>query len=769
MRENLDFLSIKNKLNKQKEDREVKPITDNSKNEIDHKDYFLSLRQSIQELVDFERDDALEEERIKMLKELISQELTEKYQEILKLFRDKSSLDENHLEREFIDINEEELKDLIEEWILELRKEIENKLGSLNKEDLECLEAECWLFFDALSTSINTKSIERDIKEYIKKNRTDVQEEGDYKEAKDLLSNELQKRYPLDKSELNVLIDMIAKENLSEYNVKKLISTLSDIYDSYNLKDVKKKIGLTVAGYTVAEGIDAMAPYFLQDAGDADFMKNAKAVSSFFGSLSISRGMEAKINLVKLEILKHLDLEINKRLTNSLFFQEFEFIHEKSLGEIYSALERGKDSVTRIMDETVSSVIPVLFGSAASIGLLTKVNPLLGGIGLGSVPIMYHIARKQNKEISKIYEEEMKEQETATSAISAMKSGFEEIRTSSNIVNVAKETKGHFDVKDESTYKRLKKEVVMNYKRVIPFDISTFIAIGVGSLLQQRGLISPGALLTNVVYSSRLTQPVQQLVGIYYDKFPRHIQNIERMNEVLGKYEKLDLPEGEKEKERTSISELDNFDISIKNLNYKNILKDFNLEIKEGEFTTVAGPSGVGKSTLLRSLSGLFKPERGGVEIGGVKIEDIKKYGSESIFSILSYCNQSPQIFPKMTLRENLLLWSKGDTGDEEIVKILKDLHLDKFVNQLDENLKYASGGEKVRIGLARTLLKNPKIMLLDEPTASLDSGARLEVLKLIQEIRKKYPDRTIICVSHDDELIELGDKKINLSNENES
>ncbi len=763
MKEKFNFLPIKNQLDKKREGKTIKPITDTSEKEIGHKDYFLSLRQSVQGFTRTENDDELENERIKMLKELISPGLTAKYKEILGQFRDKSSKTDTHPEREFIDINSKEIESLIEEWVFELTNEIENQSGKLDKEDSAELEAECWLFFDTLSTSMNTNSIERDINAYVKKNEIDTEDESNYKKGKKELSQTLQAKYPLEKVEIDVLIDMVARENFDEYNIQKLTATLSDIYKDYNLKDVKNKVGTALAGYIATEGVMAIAPYFLQDMGGAD-AENGNSLFKFFGSMSVARTIRTKTELIKLDVLKHLDSEINKRMAGSLFFQEFEFIHEKSLGEIYASLERGKESVNKMVDETIENVIPVLFGSAAAAGLLTKINPILGGIGVASIPIMHHVARKQNKEISKMYKKEIKEQEIATNALGVMKSGFEEIRTSSDMKNVADETKGHLDTKDKSTYKRLKKEVVMNYKRMIPFDISTFVAIGVGSLLQQRGLISPGAILTNVIYSSQLTQPIQELVSIYYNKFPRHIQNIERMNEVLGKYEELDLPEGEKEEDRISISELKSFDITIKNLNYKNILKNLDLEIKEGEFATIAGPSGAGKSTLLRNMIGLFKPEKGEVEIGEKNVGDIKKYGPESIFSAVSYCNQSPQIFPEMTLRENLLLWSKDNTDDSEIIKVLEDLHLDKFISELDKNLKHASGGEKVRIGLARTLLKNPKIMLLDEPTASLDSRAKLEVLNVIGEIRKNYPDRTIICVSHDDELIELGDRKINIA-----
>jgi ABC-type multidrug transport system ATPase subunit len=212
------------------------------------------------------------------------------------------------------------------------------------------------------------------------------------------------------------------------------------------------------------------------------------------------------------------------------------------------------------------------------------------------------------------------------------------------------------------------------------------------------------------------------------------------------------------------LSQLESFEISIKDLRYKGILRGVSLDVAQGEFLTLTGASGAGKSTLLRNLVGLYKPDGGEIAIGGSNIDGIKKYGEESIYSIMSYCNQSPQIFDGMTFRENLLLWSKEGTDDEKIKKVLKDLHLDTFVDRLDEEVTHLSGGEKVRIGVARTLIKGAKIMLLDEPTASLDSQAATEVRKIIAEVHEKYPDTTIICVSHDDELRNISGRSVDIS-----
>lgn len=110
-------------------------------------------------------------------------------------------------------------------------------------------------------------------------------------------------------------------------------------------------------------------------------------------------------------------------------------------------------------------------------------------------------------------------------------------------------------------------------------------------------------------------------------------------------------------------------------------------------------------------------------------------------------------------MRDNLLLWSKQGASDEKINGVLDELNLGKFVGKLDDNIKYVSGGEAVRIGLARVLLKDPKVMILDEPTASLDAESRQEVINIIEKIRIANPEKTIISVSHDEEFINKSDR----------
>jgi len=770
MKESYFFRPIKEEVEKKKEAVEVKPLTADEHEETEQrpmtlKDHWLSLRQSIQEKITFEKPTQEEQEKTKLLSELITPELMTEYKQILKGFNVKAKKTEEHPQREFIDINNEEFSANIEGWIENLINEVKSKRETgLYDSDVEELRAQCWLLFDSVGNVMNTKSLEKDIGEFYK-DKTEEFDENEAAKQKSELIKQLQGRYPLDKIEVEILVDLIKseKDENENYSPKILAETIARLWGEYKLGEKKGTIAKISLGYLMSKGVESFAPSLFQNIIAQDKF-NVAVFLEYFGLNKLSEVIDAKTEIELAKVMNEINHQINERITNSLFFQEFEFIHEKSLGEIYATLERGKNATEQILQDTISKFAPTLAGIAMSLAFLAKINPALGAIGVGSLPIMYKIAKKQNEQIWPMYEKEKREGEKISTRLGSIKSGFEEVKTSPETPTIASHVKEQMNVRDTLSLQRFIEETKNRLKSMIPFDVSTVVSAGVGGALQEAGMISGGAVLSNIIYSNQLNRPVQELVNLYFNRFSRYIQDIQRMDEIFGQYEKLDLPEGEREKDRVPVSELENFDISVKNLRYKNILRGVSLDIKQGEFITIAGASGAGKSTLLRNLVGLYKAESGEIEVGGVKNDSVKKYGKESLYSVMSYCNQNPQIFDGMTLRENLLLWSKDEVDDGKIKKVLSDLHLDKFADKLDEEAKHLSGGEKVRIGVARTLIKGAKIMLLDEPTASLDSQAATEVRKIISEINEKYPDTTIICVSHDEELIKTSKRSVNMA-----
>ena len=769
MKESYQFESIKEGIKAKKSRSEIVPITADEHENAESmpmslKDYWLSLRQSIQEKLEPEKPDIQQREITKQFSELITPELTSSYKQLLKDLNQKTKKTESHPQREYIDINVKDVSERINDWINSLIKELERKRGMpLDKDDVEELYAQCWMLFDSVSNVMNIKSLEDDVKDFYSNKKFEQLDEDGRNEAKQAFINDLRNQYPFDNEEIEILIEILKPEKDEVYSSRILVETISRLWSEYDLNEKSGAIAKICLGYFLAKGVESFAPSLFQGIMSGDKF-NVTVFLEFFGLNKIFEiiDMRTKIELEK--VVTEINHKINQRITESLFFQEFEFIHEKSLGEIFSALERGKNSTSALLQDTVSEFAPTLTGIAMSLAFLTKINPALGVIGIGSLPIMYKVARDQNRKIMPMYERERKGGEKISTRIDAITGGLEEVKTSAHTPAIATHVAEQMNTRDTLTLQRTIEEIKNRFLSRIPFDISTVIAAAVGGALQKAGMISGGAVLSNIIYSGHLNQPIKELVQLYFNKFSRCVQDIQRMDEIFGRYDKLDLPEGEREKDRVPVSELPDLNISIRNLQYKGILRGINLDIKQGEFITIAGPSGAGKSTLLRNLAGLYRAEGGEINIGGTRNDKVKKYGQESLYSVMSYCNQSPQIFEGMTLKENLLLWTKESVDDEKIKQVMKDLHLENLIGKLDEETKHLSGGEKVRVGVARTLIKGAKIMLLDEPTASLDSEAATEVRKVLSEIKEKYPDTTIICVSHDEELIKASKRSVNMS-----
>lgn len=180
---------------------------------------------------------------------------------------------------------------------------------------------------------------------------------------------------------------------------------------------------------------------------------------------------------------------------------------------------------------------------------------------------------------------------------------------------------------------------------------------------------------------------------------------------------------------------------------------DFNLEVKKGSFTTLLGESGCGKTTLLRLISGFLTPDEGFIEIDGInqnKIAPDKRH--------IGMVFQDYALFPHLTVKQNILYGIKNKNDNQTIQKltqISQTLNLEGLLQRFPNEL---SGGQQQRVALARSLILNPKILLMDEPLSSLDTKLREKVREELKEIQKKL-EITTIYVTHDrEEALSLSD-----------
>lgn len=190
------------------------------------------------------------------------------------------------------------------------------------------------------------------------------------------------------------------------------------------------------------------------------------------------------------------------------------------------------------------------------------------------------------------------------------------------------------------------------------------------------------------------------------------------------------------------------------------VLKGINIEINKGEICVLLGPSGSGKSTLLNIIGGIDNADSGYISINGEKTKEM----NEKKLTLyrrkhLGYVFQFYNLIPNLTVRENIEVGAYLSCNPLDVDDLLKTLglyeHRHKIPNQL-------SGGQQQRTSIGRAIVKNPDILLCDEPTGALDYKTSKEILKLMEDVNKKYGN-TIVMVTHNDAIKNMADRVVKL------
>ena len=190
------------------------------------------------------------------------------------------------------------------------------------------------------------------------------------------------------------------------------------------------------------------------------------------------------------------------------------------------------------------------------------------------------------------------------------------------------------------------------------------------------------------------------------------------------------------------------------------VLKGINFEVEKGEICVLLGPSGSGKSTFLNIIGGIDDADLGYVSIDSEKTKDMKeKELTRYRRKHLGYVFQMYNLIPNLNVKENIEVGAYLSDSPLDINELLNTLGLYEHRHKLPNQL---SGGQQQRTAIGRAIVKNPDILLCDEPTGALDYHTSKEILKLIEDVNKKYGN-TVIMVTHNDAIQNMADRVIKL------
>lgn len=198
------------------------------------------------------------------------------------------------------------------------------------------------------------------------------------------------------------------------------------------------------------------------------------------------------------------------------------------------------------------------------------------------------------------------------------------------------------------------------------------------------------------------------------------------------------------------------------NGSYVQVLKGINTEVEKGQMCVIQGTSGSGKSTLLNCIGGLDTAESGsimvdGTEIVGMKQDMLSEYRRDQLGFIFQFYN----LVPNLTVKENIQVCEYLTEHPLDINDLMQTLGLTEHQNKFPSQL---SGGQQQRCAIARALIKNPKLLLCDEPTGALDSKTGVQVLSLLTDVCRTH-DATVVIITHNAMIAPLGNRVIHVKN----
>ena len=420
------------------------------------------------------------------------------------------------------------------------------------------------------------------------------------------------------------------------------------------------------------------------------------------------------------------------------------------------------DTVDKFVSSSVGDIVVELLTLISISLVILYLNWQLALVILLLNPLVMSFYLHVFRKVAKIKKKENKAIEIFQNSLTESLELYNQIRVQNreayflnDIDNKAKE------IRDRGYQFGLKSEMALEFSRMlIMYSHDIFRSMGI--LMVLLGLLTIGKMLAIFAYAWIIMRPVDKLMNFMHLYFNAKT-SIERLNEIFTlnaepKYRAKVDPFKDK---KTASIRLENLSFSYDGK--IDVLKNINLEIKAGEKVAIIGQTGSGKSTLAQILIGLYPISLGNIYYNNHEIREI---GYDKVRENVGFVLQSPLMFNN-TLRFNLTLGKFYD--DEKIYQVLKVAQLYDFVNGLENRLNTVigkngtklSGGQKQRLSIARVLLDNPKIIIFDESTSSLDNETENKLLKALESY---IEDKTVITIAHRRTSIEKSDRVIDLS-----
>ena len=417
---------------------------------------------------------------------------------------------------------------------------------------------------------------------------------------------------------------------------------------------------------------------------------------------------------------------------------------ENATGKVQARIDQGVSSISRTVQNFFIDLLPLFTSAVLALILMFAANVYVGLVAMSIVPVYFWITWRQARRL-KGWRREMRTYRESKSQ------GIKNIVDSINVIKSfnreAIEGKKQLDLQNQVTDNQMKtRQVSFYYGGIKSFvkQVGTVLVIILTAylvLIDYPGM-TIGKIMYHVMLFSNVIAPITQLQRIFDDVNDALIY-AEGFFDILHSDDQVEANGTYRPEKIHGKFEMKDVDFSYPNGNQA--LYGVNLTIEPGKITALVGLSGAGKSTVVNLLDKFFEPQAGTILLDGV---DLREYDTHYLRDNIGLVLQKNHIFDG-TIEENIR-YGKPNATHEEVVEAAKKSYIyDQIMSlpkQFDNKASDLSGGQQQRVAIARMFLKNPPIIFLDEPTASLDAIATEQIKNSIDAIKK---DRTVIIISH--------------------
>jgi len=528
----------------------------------------------------------------------------------------------------------------------------------------------------------------------------------------------------------------------------------------------ERKTLITIFIFIIIDSaIVLLGPYLIGQSVNAMSANNGKVdfnlLSIIVIVLLISYLADAAINLFQGFAMASSSQRIVMTMRNNLFLKlqklPMAFFDSNSHGDIMSRLSNDIDNVSSTISQSAIQLMSGVITIVGSFIMMIVLSPILTVASLITVPLVFLLTRSITKKTGKLFKSQQMELGKLNGQIEETISGIYIVKAFNHEDKTVKE----FDEINQRLCKvGLKAQIYSGFLMPIMNVINNigFAAVaGVGGVLAVEGMITVGVIASFLSYSRQFVRPLNNLANIF-NTLQSAVAGAERVFEILDETEETeDVKEPKEINESKGHVKFDNVYFGYRK--DVNILKNINFEARIGESIALVGPTGAGKTTIVNLLTRFYDVTGGKIYIDGV---DIREYTRDSLRRCFGIVLQDTYLFTE-TIKENIK-YGNLEATDLEVQNAAKMANAHEFIKRLPsgyETLLSESGnnlsqGQRQLLAIARAILTNPSILILDEATSSVDTRTELRIQEAMIKLMK---GRTSFIIAHRLSTIRDADK----------